>query len=86
MIEGSGSSKPKNTWIRWIRIRIRIRNTAPSELVFGAKLQVLRTVKFQNSKLFLKIQIRYYRTLKKSAEVKIMLKIVFFFLGSAGFA
>jgi hypothetical protein len=28
MIEGSGSRRPKNTWIRWIRIRIRIRNTA----------------------------------------------------------
>ncbi len=27
MIEGSGSGRPKNTWIRWIRIRIRIRNT-----------------------------------------------------------
>ncbi len=24
---GSGSRRPKNTWIRWIRIRIRIRNT-----------------------------------------------------------
>ncbi len=24
---GSGSWRPKNTWIRWIRIRIRIRNT-----------------------------------------------------------
>ncbi len=29
MIEGSGSGRPKNTWIRWIRIRIRIRNTDP---------------------------------------------------------
>jgi hypothetical protein len=28
MIEGSGW--PKNMWIRWIRIRIRIRNTACS--------------------------------------------------------
>jgi hypothetical protein len=28
MIEGSGSGRPKNTWIRWIRIRILIRNTA----------------------------------------------------------
>ncbi len=29
-IEGSGSGKPKNMWIRWIQIRIRIwiRNTA----------------------------------------------------------
>jgi hypothetical protein len=25
---GSGSMRPKNMWIRWIRIRIRIRNTA----------------------------------------------------------
>ncbi len=25
---GSGSRRPKNMWIRWIRIRIRIRNTA----------------------------------------------------------
>ncbi len=25
---GSGSGRPKNMWIRWIRIRIRIRNTA----------------------------------------------------------
>jgi hypothetical protein len=24
---GSGSRRPKNTWIRWIRTRIRIRNT-----------------------------------------------------------
>ncbi len=24
---GSGSRRPKNMWIRWIRIRIRIRNT-----------------------------------------------------------
>ncbi len=28
MIEGSGSGRPKNMWIRWNRIRIRIRNTA----------------------------------------------------------
>ncbi len=28
MIEGSGSWNPKNMWIRWIRIRLRIRNTA----------------------------------------------------------
>jgi hypothetical protein len=30
MIErsGSGSGRPKNTWIRWIRIRIRILNAA----------------------------------------------------------
>jgi hypothetical protein len=26
-ISGSGSRRPKNMWIRWIRIRIRIRNT-----------------------------------------------------------
>ncbi len=25
---GSGSRRPKNMWIRWIRIRIRVRNTA----------------------------------------------------------
>jgi hypothetical protein len=25
---GSGSRRPKNMWIRWIRIQIRIRNTA----------------------------------------------------------
>ncbi len=28
LTSGSGFGKPKNTWIRWIRIRIRIRNTA----------------------------------------------------------
>ncbi len=27
VIEGSGSGRPKDMWIRWIRIRIRIRNT-----------------------------------------------------------
>jgi hypothetical protein len=27
---GSGSMRPKNLWIRWIRIRIRIRNTEPA--------------------------------------------------------
>ncbi len=27
LTNGSGSMKPKNMWIRWIRIRIRIRNT-----------------------------------------------------------
>ncbi len=27
LTNGSGSGKPKNKWIRWIRIRIRIRNT-----------------------------------------------------------
>ncbi len=32
MIEGSGSGRPKNMWIRWIRIRIRIRNTALGSL------------------------------------------------------
>ncbi len=26
LINGSGSGRPKNMWIRWIRIRIRIRN------------------------------------------------------------
>ncbi len=26
MIEGSGFGRPKNTWIWWIRIRIRIHN------------------------------------------------------------
>jgi hypothetical protein len=28
LTSGSGSWRPKNLWIRWIRIRIRIRNTA----------------------------------------------------------
>jgi hypothetical protein len=28
LTDGSGSRRPKNMWIRWIRIRIRIRNTA----------------------------------------------------------
>ncbi len=28
LTNGSGSGRPKNMWIRWIRIRIRIRNTA----------------------------------------------------------
>jgi hypothetical protein len=27
LTSGSGSGRPKNIWIRWIRIRIRIRNT-----------------------------------------------------------
>ncbi len=27
---GSGSRRPKNMWIRWIRIRIRFRNTGTS--------------------------------------------------------
>jgi hypothetical protein len=27
LTSGSGSGRPKNTWIRWIRIRIRIQNT-----------------------------------------------------------
>ncbi len=27
LTSGSGSERPKNMWIRWIRIRIRIRNT-----------------------------------------------------------
>jgi hypothetical protein len=27
LTNGSGSRRPKNMWIRWIRIRIRIRNT-----------------------------------------------------------
>ncbi len=35
MIEGSG--RPKNMWIRWIRIRFRIRNTA------GKNLQIVST-------------------------------------------
>ncbi len=28
----SGPGRPKNMWIRWIRIRIRIRNTAENEV------------------------------------------------------
>ncbi len=32
---GSGSGRPKNTWIRWIRIRIRIRNTGSNCLLPG---------------------------------------------------
>jgi hypothetical protein len=28
LTSGSGSGRPKNMWIRWIRFRIRIRNTA----------------------------------------------------------
>ncbi len=32
IIEGSGSRRPKNTWIRWIRIRIR--NTADQAIQF----------------------------------------------------
>ncbi len=28
LTNGSGSGRPKNMWIRWIRIQIRIRNTA----------------------------------------------------------
>jgi hypothetical protein len=31
LTNGSGSKRPKNTWIRWIRIRIRIRNTGEKE-------------------------------------------------------
>jgi hypothetical protein len=30
LTNGSGSGRPKNMWIRWIRIRIRIRNTGSS--------------------------------------------------------
>ncbi len=34
LTNGSGSERPENMWIRWIRIRIRIRNTAcNSEIV-----------------------------------------------------
>jgi hypothetical protein len=29
-----GSWRPKNMWVRWIRIRIRIRNTANSAPVY----------------------------------------------------
>ncbi len=32
---GSGSRRPKNMWIRWIRIRIRIRNTAQKTSDWG---------------------------------------------------
>ncbi len=32
---GSGSWGPKNMWIRWIRIRIRIRNTCCNWLIYG---------------------------------------------------
>ncbi len=34
---GSGSWRPQNTWIRWIRIRIRIRNTAANLIIFALK-------------------------------------------------
>jgi hypothetical protein len=44
MIEGSGSGKPKNIWIHWIKIRIRIRNTAVRNYVhktlFAIKLEL----------------------------------------------
>jgi hypothetical protein len=32
LTNGSGSGRPKNMWIRWIRIRIRIRNTDENEV------------------------------------------------------
>jgi hypothetical protein len=39
MIEGSGSGfrRPKNMWVRWIQIRIRIRNTAFQSLIRDVK-------------------------------------------------
>jgi hypothetical protein len=44
---GSGSWRPKNTWIRWIRIRIRIRNTASNSrnLLRISTVQLMHTVK-----------------------------------------
>jgi hypothetical protein len=46
MIEGSG--RPKNMWIRWIRIRIRMRNTALSCVCLFShqKLHILSVVAF----------------------------------------
>jgi hypothetical protein len=32
LTSGSGSGRPKNMWIRWIRILIRIRNTAYNDI------------------------------------------------------
>jgi hypothetical protein len=62
LTNGSGSGKPKNMWIRWIRIRIRIRNTACNSeivecglscviLVYPLRLFLLKRV--SSSSLFL---------------------------------
>ncbi len=32
LTNGSGSGRPKNMWIRWIRIRIRIRNSGKNTI------------------------------------------------------
>ncbi len=41
LTSGSGSGRPKNMWIRWIRIRIRIRNTALNPLTWLSKSRYL---------------------------------------------
>ncbi len=40
LTNGSGSGRPKNMWIRWIRIQIRIRNTGFS---FSEEFHSIRT-------------------------------------------
>jgi hypothetical protein len=41
---GSGSKRPKNMWIRWIQIRIRISNTGGDLLVkYGSQLKRYRS-------------------------------------------
>ena len=50
---GSGSRRPKNMWIRWIRIRIRIRNTAAFTQNFEGSEKSFPSLKSPHTNLFL---------------------------------
>jgi hypothetical protein len=51
---GSGSGRPKNTWIRWIRIRIRfrIRNTGHENIYLYFHLLISVCPKTMEMKIF----------------------------------
>ncbi len=50
---GSGSGRPKNIWIRWIRIRIQIRNTDWNIKKFSGKVITFIKIMFETASFLL---------------------------------
>jgi hypothetical protein len=64
---GSGSWRPKNTWIRWIRIRIRIRNIAYR---VGTANKFIYTLNLSFcAYFFLKVHLYHFSKIERQKEV-----------------
>ncbi len=81
MIEGSGSRRPKNMWIRWIpiRIRIRIRNTDAHYSFWPVSYGSICFWAFQIRDLsFVRIWIRILPSTSKKSQRKTLISTTLF--------